>query len=42
MKSFAAACVATVLIAVGAYVALDEAGFSAAEQMSHSETVRLD
>jgi hypothetical protein len=42
MKSFIAACLAIVLIAVGANYGLERAGFSSADRFSQSATVRLD
>jgi hypothetical protein len=42
MKAFFAACVALVAISVVAWYALDTAGFTAAEQQSQPQTVRLD
>lgn len=42
MKAFVAACVAIVGISIGAWYALDEIDFSAAEVQSLPGTVRLD
>jgi hypothetical protein len=42
MKAFIGACVAMVVIAVGAWYALDRVGFTAAETQALPETVRLD